>query len=49
MPTRKGRASKRRKTSIESDNDDDDVFVGEDIAEDDVIDEGKAVMVPSRL
>ena len=33
----KGRASKRRKTSVESD---DDVFVADDVAENDVVEEG---------
>lgn len=37
-PTRKGRASKRRKTNFESD---DDVFVGDGAAEDDVVEERK--------
>lgn len=37
-PTKKQRASKRRKTSIESD---DDIFVGVDAAENDVVEEGK--------
>ena len=37
MPTRKGRASKRRKTSVESD---DDVFAEDEAAENEVVDEG---------
>ena len=37
-PTRKGRASKRRKTSVESD---DDIFVNDGAAEIDVVEEGK--------
>ncbi|KAF6226948.1 hypothetical protein HO133_008389 [Letharia lupina] len=40
-PTRKGRASKRRKTSVESD---DDVFVGDGAAEDDVVEEDDFVV-----
>lgn len=37
-PTQKGRASKRRRTTVESD---DDVFVGDGAAENDVVEEGK--------
>ena len=37
-PTKKGRASKRRKTSVESD---DDVFVEDDAVQSDVVEEGK--------
>ena len=36
----RGRAAKRRKTSIESDNDD-DVFVAEADPEDDIVEEGE--------
>ena len=46
VPTRKGRTSKRRKTSVESD---DDVFVGDDAAENDVVEEGKSAPVHRRL
>ncbi len=42
-PKRKGRASKRRKTSVESD-DDDDVFLNDDAAEIDVVEEGKPAL-----
>lgn len=38
-PTQKRRASKRRKTSVESD---DDIFVGDGAGEDDVFEEGKS-------
>ncbi len=43
-PTRKGKASKRRKTSVESD-DDEDVFVNDGAAEIDVVEEGKPALV----
>ena len=36
----RGRVSKRRKTSVESDDEDDDVFVADAVEEDDVVDEG---------
>lgn len=42
VPTRKGRASKRRKTSIDSD---DDVFAEDDAAENEVVDEGMFAQV----
>ena len=35
----RGRASKRRKTSVESD--DDDIFIGDAEVEDEIVDEGK--------
>ena len=39
-PTRKIRPSKRRKTSVESD---DDIFVGDGASDNDVVEEGKPV------
>ena len=35
----RGRASKRRKTSVESD--DDDIFIGDAVVEDEIVDEGE--------
>ena len=44
--TRKTRHTKRRKTSVESD---DDVFVGDGVSDNDVVEEGKPVPVHKTL
>lgn len=46
VPTRKGRALKRRKTSVDSD---DDVFVGDQTAEHDMVEEGESALIHRKL